>query len=96
MEEQIRNNIRYLCKLNNIRLGSAERSAGVPVGYLSRTNNRMKVDTLIRFAENLNVTVNDLVYRNYEADLIDVEIREAEENLERLRNKKQALKQMGE
>lgn len=96
MEQRIRNNIRHLCKIKNIKLGDLERSVGLRAGFLSRKTNQMKVVTLIRFAENLSVTVSDLMYHNYEADLMDSEIREAEEKLEALRRKQQALRQMGE
>lgn len=87
MDKKIRNNIRYLAKINNFKLGDLERKCGVQAGYLSRDNN-MTVKVFLNFCNNLSVTPNDLIYHDYEEDLLNSEIAELEQRLAELKAKK--------
>lgn len=60
-------NIKAVAKRNQIPIGQLEQSAGVSVGYLSRRSSRpaqIGFWTVVKLAKILNVSIDDLVYRN--------------------------------
>ena len=66
--EQIIKNAVFLCKVNKKKIGDMEKEIGVSPGYLSRCKGwkTISVDTAMRIAKYLDLTLNDLIYRDIE------------------------------
>lgn len=63
LNEMIVANVRYLAKLNCIKIGEIENKVGVSTGYFSRTVKRdssMTAETLYKVSEILKVSMDDL------------------------------------
>ena len=66
IREKIYENVRALCKLHNEYLGVIEKDiAGISPGYLSRKTKALKVETVYTIAKHFNVTIDDLIERDY-------------------------------
>lgn len=66
------NNIKVEAKRKNIAIGQLEEDAGVSVGYLSRQNaegSRIDLGVIAKIAQTLNVSIDDLVYVDFERPL---------------------------
>lgn len=66
MNYKIVENIRYLCKVNSIRISCVEKQIGVSAGYFSRLSKsivNMSVDKLYKVSKIFNVSMNDIVER---------------------------------
>ncbi len=62
--ERIYRNTRAICQMKNLKLGEVESNAGLTVGYLSR-GKAVGIEKCARLAEELGVTVDELLRRDY-------------------------------
>lgn len=79
------NNIRYLIKAYNIRVGDLENTIGVSKGYLSRMNGSdLPISKVISLADFFEITLDDLVHGNYHKAWLTGEIKRLQKELDAL------------
>lgn len=57
-------NIRYLCKITNTKIGELEKRIGISAGYFSRLSHRnsdITINILYQVSEIFSISMNDLV-----------------------------------
>ena len=87
INEKIYRNTKALCKINGQSLKEIEQQIGRNPGYLSRKSTKVDVETLMKLAELLEYTTDDLMYGDYEREL------EINEDLKSLENAVRKVKQ---
>jgi transcriptional regulator with XRE-family HTH domain len=87
INEKIYRNVKAICKMNGLGLSDIERQIGRNPGYLSRKSTKVDVETLVKLAELLEYTTDDLMYGDYEREL------EISEDLKSLENAVRKVKQ---
>lgn len=79
--EKVIENVYTLIEIRDINVSDVEKAIGVSIGYLSRIKKGMNMDALnlINLACYFNVTIDDLVFKDYKNELIKAKIAKLEE-----------------
>ena len=79
------NNIRYLIKAYNIRVGDLENTIGVSKGYLSRMNGSdLPISKVISLADFFEITLDELVRGDFRKAWLTGEIKRLQKELDAL------------
>ena len=69
INNKVYRNVKALAKSKDMKLADVEAQAGVTTGYLSRKGKRISVETLIKLANALGVSTDELLTKDYETEL---------------------------
>ena len=84
--KNIYNNVKYLCKRDNITLAGLEKELGVAVGYMSKVYGKVGdigILKVVDISERFNVPIDELIYKDLQKRDRIAKLRE---ELERLVN----------
>lgn len=77
-------NIDFLIKINDKKIGEVETAIGVSLGYFSRIKNGLfdlPISKVIRTAEYFSVSVDSLIHSNFKAEYLKKQIAELQGEL---------------
>jgi len=79
---RLHDNIDFLIKINNKKIGEVETAIGVSIGYLSRSKGcDLPISKVIRTAEYFNVSVDSLIFSNFKAEYLKKQIAQLQSEL---------------
>ena len=77
INEKIYRNVKALAEINGIDMKDIEARIGRSVGWLSRKNSKIDAETLMKLAEILDISIEDLMLGDYEHKLKEKKALEA-------------------
>lgn len=80
--QRLHDNIDFLIKIRNKKIGEVETAIGVSKGYLSRSKEcDLPISKVIRTAEYFSVSVDSLIHSNFKAEYLKKQIAELQGEL---------------